>query len=285
MKISIAVALALLITYAALIGLSSSGIETESQGYWRKNRNTIASYGAASTQKAVFVGSSLTAAIAFHGFEACAYNLGLIGESALTGLEVVRSKTWYPKTVFVEVNFPDRESNPALIQSANGIWAKHFPDFVYVAPITYMAQLGGAVLQRIRTKHVEGASESLGTVPANAREAELAIQRMVFESTISEAELQNKLIEFAIKIEKLVAAGVEVVLVELPIHPDLEGTPRARQIREAFRRKFPSLQMFNAEDLAHGLDIKTADGLHLTNEDSAGVMRNFLPKLQTVCAR
>jgi hypothetical protein len=284
-KTSITVALALLLAYAALIGLSNSGAETASQGYWRKNRNVIASYAAARPKQAVFVGSSLTAAIPFRGFETCSYNLGLIGESALSGMDVVQGGAWRPKTVFVEVNFPDRESNAALIQSAASPLAKHFPDFVYVGPITYLAQLGGAVLRRHRPTAEAGALASAGVPLANAREAELAVQRTVFETKLSEAVLKNKLAEFAIKIEKLTKVDVEVVLVDLPIHPDLEATPRARQIRESFGQAFPSLRMLTAEVLGRGVAIKTADGLHLTEEDSSGVLRNFLPALQAACAR
>lgn len=281
-------ALALIVVYGVLVGLSNSGTETAIQGYWRKNRNVIAAYAAMEPRQVVFAGSSLTAAVNFSGFESCAYNLGLIGESALTGMDVVHSGSWMPDTVFVEVNFPERESNANLIHSADSWLAKRFPSFVYVPPITYLAQLGGNALQHLRTVPVTG---STGVGPAGSagagelRAAELAIQRDVFETKLPESVLKNKLAEFAIKIRELQKNGMRVVLLELPIHPELEESPRASQIRDRFRQAFPDLRIISATELAQGLTIKTADGLHLTEEDSRGVLHNFLPELQVACKK
>ena len=146
MKTSILVALVLTVAYAAVIGLSNSGAETAAEGYWRKNRNVIAAYATAPPKPVVFAGSSLTAAVSFRGFESCISNLGLIGESALTGLDVVAARTPLPRKVFVEVNFPERESNTALINSARSYLARHFPDFVYLSPVSYLAQSAGGLV-------------------------------------------------------------------------------------------------------------------------------------------
>lgn len=288
MKTSIAVALGLIVVYGALTGLSNSGFETLAQGYLRKNRNVIAAYATTEPRQVVFAGSSLTAALHFPGFESCTYNLGLIGESALTGMDVVHRGHWKPNTVFVEINFPERESNAALIDSANGWLARHFPDFVYVPPVTYLAQLGGAALQHFRAVPAGFALEPTpapGMGTGAAREAELAIQREVSETKLRASVLKYKLAEFAKKIEALQKNGLNVVLIELPIHPQLEDAPRFWQIRDAFRQSFPDLRLVSAQELAKGLVLKTTDGLHLTAEDLSGVLRNFLPELQAVCAK
>lgn len=281
-------ALALILAYGALVSLSNSGVETAAQGYWRKNRNVIAAYAAMETRPVVFAGSSLTAAVRFPGFDACAYNMGLIGESALTGMDVIHGAARMPKTVFIEINFPERESNASLIHSADGWLVKRFPNVVYVPPITYLVQFGRRILQRLREAPAAGA---VGALPASnsevgkAREAELVIQLEVFETKLAKSVLKNKLAEFAIKIRELQKNGVRVVLLELPVHPDLEMMPRARQIREAFQQAFPELHMVGAAQLAQGVVIKTADGLHLTEEDSNGVLRNFLPELRAECGQ
>jgi len=287
-KTSIAVALGLIVAYGALIFLTNSGAETLMQMWARQNRNAITAYATTEPRQVVFAGSSLTAIADFPGFESCIYNLGLIGESALTGMDVVRSGRWMPKTVFVEINFPDRGSNADLMRRANGWLARNFPDFVYTSPVTYVAQLGGAAWRRFRAVP---AGDSVGPTQATGRgtnalrEAELAIQREFYETKFNELVLRTILAEFAIKIGALQKNGLNVVLLEWPIHPQLEDSPRARQLRDAFRRSFPNLRMVNAEELAKGLVIKTMDGTHLADADLIGVLRNFTPELQAACAK
>lgn len=285
MKTILTVAFTLFFAYAGMLAVSSSGTETAAQGYWRKNRNVIAAYANTSPKSVVFAGSSLTAAMSFSGVEGCVYNLGLIGESALTGMDVIQAGLWLPSVVFVEVNFPERESNSALIRSAANPLAHHFPDFVYIAPMTFLAQLGSAALQSLRSPPVASSAPAVTEDPVSARAAELALQRGVFEKKLSEPVIRNKLIEFAIKIQQLEASGVKVVLIELPIHPELETTPRAEQIRTTFREVFPSLSTVSTEKLTQGLSVQTVDGLHLTADDSRGVLRNLLPYLQAACSR
>jgi hypothetical protein len=193
-----------------------------------------------------------------------------------------------PDTVFVEVNFPERESNTNLINSAKGWLATRFPDFVYVAPISYIAQLGGGLLQRLRANqptYIDGVAVARDSAGGEVRATELAIQRGVFETMLAEPVLKNKLVEFSLKMNKLEKSGVEVVLLELPIHPELEDTPRARQIRDAFQQAFPNLHTVSAAMLAQGVTIKTADGLHLTDHDLDSILRNFLPELNRVCGK
>ncbi len=85
--------------------------------------------------------------------------------------------------------------------------------------------------------------------------------------------------------QRLQNDGVNVVLLELPVHPSLEETPRAKQLREAFRQTFPDLRMVSAAMLSRGVSIKTADGLHLNDEDSNGVLKNFSPEFKAVCEK
>jgi hypothetical protein len=282
-KISIATALALICLYCAVLGLSQAGEETPTQGYWRQNRNSIATYLKAEVvPPVVFAGSSLTAAMRFHGYQQCVYNMGLIGESALTGMDVVNSGPSFPKTVFIEINFPDRASNPSLINSADSLLAREFPQFVYASPFNLLVQKLGQIYQFLRHKPSETVTGQ-PAAPSSARQKELEIQRGVFEDYLPPLVLANKLSEFAIKIAELERKGVRVVLIELPIHPELEGTHRATQIRAAFKEAFPAVAFIDANELARGLEIQTADGLHLNEADAMGVLGNLKRYLQSDC--
>ncbi len=183
MKTSLTVTLILTILYGALISLFNFGAETAAQRYLRKNRNAVASYSVKKPQL-VLAGSSLTAALSLSDFGGCTYNLGLIGESSLTGLDVIISSDWKPSMVFVEVNFPERESNLTLTYSDEGWLARYFPNIIYVTPINNLVQIVAGALQRLRAVPVSIDSNitSSGFTEADkAREAELKIQREFFE--------------------------------------------------------------------------------------------------------
>ena len=285
MKFSLIVAIILTILYGILVAISNVGTETNAQRYLRKNQDVVVSYVSTKPQL-VLAGSSLTAALKNSGFETCTYNLGLIGESPLTGLDVVIDRVWKPKMVFVEINFPEGDSNSNLIQRKESWLVKYLPNIIYVAPITNLVQNVVISLRRLRVETLSKdsiASTASGTEAETARQAELKIQQVFFEKKIENTHLKYKLVEFGMKIQKLLNNGVNVVLFEVPVHPSLEETPRAKQIREAFRVGFPDLRMVSAEMLSRGVSIKTADGLHLNDDDSSNVLKNFSPEFQAVC--
>jgi hypothetical protein len=287
-KIPFIVAGVLTTAYVAMISLLNSGAETADQRYARKNQRVIASYATANPP-VVFAGSSLTAGLHFYELDSCVFNIGLIGESALTGMDLIHRGPLMPKLVYVEINFPEREKNTTLLNNTGSLFARVFPNFIYVSPLAHFANLLVGSFQRFRvalfSSNVESGNLTQPVIGKETRESELAIQRDFFKLTLTNAVLNSKLTEFAIIVRQLQKRGVRVVLLEVPIHPELESTPRSNQIRRAFMQAFPDLEMIHATSLAYGLKIQTADGLHLNDEDSKGVFSNLRGELARVCEK
>ena len=87
-----------------------------------------------------------------------------------------------------------------------------------------------------------------------------------------------------IRLRTLQKRGTQVVLFELPVHPSLEDTPRARQIRSAFRATFPDLGFVSADELGRGEPIRTVDGVHLALDESSHVAASLASHHSAACA-
>lgn len=257
--------------------------DTPIQGYWKKNRNTISAYLQSPRLPVAFAGSSLTAALKFAGMEQCVYNFGLIGESALTGLDVIKAGEELPRTVFVEINFPERESNQSLINSAEGFLAKKFPEFIYTTPVNFFWQQLSGFYHSLRDQSQQKVDMVGHPEPQDRLLRELEIQRETFKNYLPSGFLVTKLAEFRIKIDELEQRGVKVIFLELPVHPELENSNRVVQVRAAFKRAFPDNDFVEFDVLSRGVHIKTADGLHLNDNDGKGVLANLRTYFQDDC--
>ena len=283
MKTSILVAIVLIGAYGVLLGYGQMEPATPIQTYWKKNRNTVATYLQANKASVVFTGSSLTVPLNFNEDAPCVYNFGLIGESALTGLDVIATSVHKPRTVFVEINFPERDSNKYLISDASGFLARKFPEFVYTSPITLVGSLLSDFYHFLRSgRHQENkATVTSGTEVVRKRE--VALQREILNVPLSSILLATKISAFEAQVKNLEQKGVKVIFYEMPVDPELQNSKQALQIREAFRSAFPNNKFIGFAELSKGLTVKPADGLHLNVNDAKGVVANLRGYYQDVC--
>lgn len=223
----------------------------------------------------VFTGSSLTVTLEFREADKCVYNLGLIGESALTGLDIITESLHKPRVVFVEVNFPGRDSNKILINEASGFLAKNFPEFTYTSPISLAGNMLVSFYHILKDKPQEENNSNVKPDTEEARKKELALQSESFNLPLPTILLTTKIAEFRAKVNNLENNGVRVVFFEMPVHPELENTNQVIQVRTAFRSAFPDNKFIGFEELADGIEINPADGLHLNVNDANGVIRKL----------
>lgn len=223
----------------------------------------------------VVTGSSLSVTLEFNEANKCVYNLGLIGESALTGLDIITESEYKPRVAFVEINFPDRDSNKTLINDASGFLAKNFPEFTYITPVNLVSNMLTSLYLFIRGKPQEEYIRNVKPDPEQARKKELALQSDNFQKLLPQILLTTKISEFRAKVNNLEKNGVRIIFFEMPVHPKLENSNQAVQVRTAFRNAFPNNTFIGYEVLANGLEINPADGLHLNVEGAKGVIRNM----------
>lgn len=285
MKISLTVAAVLTCVYGALLGYLQAEPLTPIQTYWKTNRNAVATYSQSAKPPVVFTGSSLTWTLGFNEATRCVYNLGLIGESALTGLDVIAESAHKPHTVFVEINFPERESNRYLINEASGFLAKNFPEFTYTPPVNFIrVQMSKLYHSLMDKSHIEN---STGTKPDSeiTRQTELELNRKNLSIYLPDIVLSTKILEFKAKVNNLEKKGIKVIFFEMPVHPELENSKQVVQVRAAFRGAFPDNRFIGFDALAKGVVINPADGLHLNVDGAKGVIANLRNYYVDDCAR
>jgi len=276
MRLSLLVAAVLLVAFAAFVAAVPKPREPRFQNQDQLNRHVIERYRAgAAALPVVYVGSSIAARLAADVGASCVYDLALAGESALTGLHLVVGASVTPHAVFIETNVPERPVNARLIAQSDGWLVRRWQFFATEnKPVNLL--LG--YLSQLRT------TNSLSGADARLQAMGLDVQRASYAQTIAPELLERNLREIEAGVRALQKRGTQVVLFEMPIHPSLEDTPRARQIRIAFREKFPDLAFVSADELGRGATIQTVDGVHLTPNEAPRVAASLARHHADACA-
>jgi len=229
--------------------------------------------------KVVFVGSSLTNRLDFNENSGCVYNLSLGGDSSLTGLGAIANSAEIPRLVFIEINVPERSVNQDLINNGKRVEMRISAIF-YVENMPMNLALG--LLHRpSKEKSAKTEPEINESILQNA----LALQLRNYQIPISSDILNNNLVEFTHMVRGIEEKGGKVILYEMPIHPDLENTPRAVQIRNAFKKTFPNHKLLDFHELAGGGAIRTMDGMHLSSSEAINVVENMTPYINSICTK
>jgi hypothetical protein len=279
MRISFAVAVALLLLHAAFVAFGPRPREARFQSGDQLNEHVIGQYAQAPARgqpPVVLVGSSMTARLSGN-VDDCAYNLALTGESSTTGLSVLEGLKAAPRVVLAEINVPERRINRKLVgRSVHGpaAWISA------LAPQNMPANLLFSFLSDLRTVPAQP-----GKIDDAALEKGLAVQRQEYAREIPPAVLGENMAQMAADVQTLERAGSQVVFFELPIHPSLEDTPRAAQIRAAFVSTFPGRRLLRSADLANGSAIRTIDGVHLGLDEGVVVSRSLRAVYAGACVR
>jgi hypothetical protein len=104
-----------------------------------------------------------------------------------------------------------------------------------------------------------------------------------FKEPMPTSLLNQNMAEFQRAVAEVEAQGSRVEFFELPVYPDLENSPRAVQIRNAFSGTFPHNRTIRFDELSRGSTIRTVDGQHLSDDDAKAVVSNMKRYLDDVC--
>src|SRR5262249_51797817 len=114
--------------------------------------------------------------------------------------------------------------------------------------------------------------------------AALQVQRDVYAHEVPAAVLARNIDTLKAQARHLEAGGTRIVFFELPVHPTLEDTPRARQIRAAYAAAFPAHRHIGVSELSEGLAVRTIDGVHLALDEVPPVGRHLRLAAGAACA-
>jgi hypothetical protein len=278
MRNSSLLALLFFVAYGIFIEFGPKPAQTKTQSMWQNNQLQIEEFfRAEKTPEVVIIGSSLAERLDFKRDSSCIYNMALGGDSALTGLSALARSERIPRKVFIEINVPERGINKDLIDKATGVLPK-LSSIFYIEnmPINLLYSF---LFFRLQTKKSNIAPEANEAVRQNA----LSVQRQSYSQTLTSETLAKNLAEFRAIVSALESKGAKIIFFEMPVHPDLENTPRAVQIRTDFKHAFPINQFIGFDELSNGLTIKTGDGLHLIPDEAKNVVLIFKGYFKGAC--
>jgi hypothetical protein len=277
MRNSLIIAVILCVIYSIFLEFCSRPVKAIMQSQRQDNQYAIEKYLRDSrvgiTQhQVVYVGSSLTKRLDFDEESKCIYNLSLSGDSALTGLRVVANSNFSPRLLFVEINVPERSSNQDLIKSASGFLSQ-------LSSVFYIENMPINLVVSFLSQLKKPEKEVIESVRLNA----LAMQVQQYKVPLSADTLKKNMDEFNRLVKHAELKGIKVVFFEMPVHPDLEYSPRALQIRKAFKSTFPNQKFLQFYEIAKDVNIKTIDGLHLSMDEAKFVVENMKMYSYDVC--
>jgi hypothetical protein len=278
MRNSSLLALLFFVAYGIFIEFGPKPAQTKTQSMWQNNQLQIEEFfRAEKTPEVVIIGSSLAERLDFKRDSSCIYNMALGGDSALTGLSALARSERIPRKVFIEINVPERGINKDLIDKATGVLPK-LSSIFYIEnmPINLLYSF---LFFRLQTKKSNIAPEANEAVRQNA----LSVQRQSYSQTLTSETLAKNLAEFRAIVSTLESKGAKIIFFEMPVHPDLENTPRAVQIRTDFKHAFPINKFIGFDELSNGLTIKTGDGLHLIPDEAKNVVLIFKGYFKGAC--
>ncbi len=277
MRLSVAVAAVLMLLHSAFVAYGPRPREPRFQSGDQLNRHVIEKFSHdASHAKVVLVGSSMTARLGSAVESDCAYNLALGGEAASTGLTVLADLNASPALVLVEINVPERRPNERLVEQSTRVLARLLPA---LATENMPVNMLFSFMSQYKPAPTGQAVDDFVLAKA------LAVQRTVYAHEIPAPQLVTNMEMLKRQVRRLEDMGTRVVFFELPVHPDLEDMPRARQIRGAFAAAFPARRLIGSADLASKVHIRTIDGVHLAPDEAASVSETLRQSYAGACAR
>lgn len=270
---SLLIAVGLLVAWSAYVTSYPAPRYVIVPGQSDANRLAIDRYRHGTKPVAVIVGSSLSARLGPGSLPQCVVNLGLGGDSALSGLQIVEQKAAKPRVLLIETNLLHRPAG-TIAETESWLHARLPALWVENTPLNRLMTLAAGKRQ----------GPPVTVAPTQAVLAgPLEIQRGLYENRLPAPALAAELAGVATIVSRLQRAGVRVILFEMPVNPAIEASPLSLQLREAVRLALPGLPLLSARELAAGQQFTTMDGVHLATAEAAIVARR-ITSLLPACA-
>jgi hypothetical protein len=275
MRTTLLTALLLLSAYALFLKIGPTPVEARTQSFGQDNLVAMEHYFSLSRQpEVVLVGTSLGRKLDLRQDAPCTYNLAMGGGSVSTGLAAVAKGERKPRLLLVEINIPAGDVDQTLIDLA----ARPLLRVSAVFRTENMpANLAYSYVYQLKKDKAD--PPVVEAVFQNA----LALQRSTFSKSAAPDNLAIRMDQIRKRVQALEASGVRVIFFELPVNPELEQTPLAVQVRDAFKRTFPDNTLVGHEELSRGQLPHTVDGIHLDTREATAVAAGLRPYYEKAC--
>jgi hypothetical protein len=237
---------------------------------------TLNRYVQEPTPDVVLVGSSVAWRLKEEYFSLGRFrNLALAGGSPLTSLEIVAKQKRLPKNVVIETDVLSRPADRALVERFTG--QEHSDAFL--RPVrTMIAAFETWNHAPPNPARVRAALDGLLSQPPSGFDNRVYLERAVKEMNAEDpaAAVRANVALIRQLIAEIERRGSRVLLIEIPLAPEIEQTRAARETQEIVRDAFPDRAAWLSID-APAAELRWADGVHL-DERSALIVARAIEK-------
>lgn len=231
----------------------------------------------------VLVGSSITWRLKEEYFSLDGVrNLALAGGSPVTSLEIVAAQKQLPKHVLIETNVLSRPVDRALVER----FTRQEHSEPFLRPVRTAVAAFEAWNQTPDPARVRAVLDNLLSQPPSAYDNRVYVERAVQQMNADDSAAIDR--ANVALIEQLIAEikrrGARVLLIAVPLAPEIEATNAARVTKEIVRAAFPDREAWLPIDVPPA-ELRWADGVHLDERSALMVARAIGKALTTRGAR
>ncbi len=237
------------------------------QSWWQENKIKAENfYFQKQKSDIIMVGTSMSEGLKLNPDKRSALTLNFIGGSSLTGLELVKRSSLLPKILIIETNWLERPLDYNLIAD---VTSTGFEKIISITP---------SLLESNKPANVLASMMNLGpSFIDNKKEKEHFIENLNQKIKAENEHIDIESVEKEVKnVATLVyyfrEKGVQVYLMELPMHKELYTTKRFTATKltvNKFLNEIDSIPKFKTQPL------ETSDGYHFTTA-SKKIYINYL---------
>jgi hypothetical protein len=278
LKPSLCVGFVIVALYGVAVALGKvprgEGI-TQDQRNW--NKLLYYRFGPAEQLDITLAGSSMTAVIKPQLMDKRIQNLGVLGGSAATCLDVIVKSKKLPKMVIVELSHPTmRASDQKLLAKLDSSWTNFVSTNVKCLRAEY--QPITVLLGKFKKPTLETGSSDKGEATKVSTAA--FVRQLSGNLTTEESKgLDDAMASIKKNVAFLKDKGVNVKFMILPASDAVEEASKVKYARERFAKEFPGTTYDIWEPL-EGKKIVTTDGIHIVPDLANDVARQILAFLE-----
>jgi hypothetical protein len=234
------------------------------QSWWQENYAKIQGYVYSSEKYSiVFAGTSMSASIDAKLFSKNTYNLGLVGSSSLTGLEIIKRNNKLPEIVIIETNWIERGVYENMVEFA---FTPVISELRKMLPGLHEANQPVNILGNILMAAQPDSRQNITKVDSNFFRSRLAENVASHNSESDTMMLQKSVRLVNTYVDFFSQNGVKVYLIEIPVHPLIESSKKYQCIRKTIAKIIDSKKYTYIPKYPDNHEIQTSDGYHLTKE-------------------
>ena len=268
---------------------------TSTQSYLQDNlaRAQNLDYDERKTIQSIIVGSSLSRNIITDSLP-YTYNLAFVGKGVLDGLNILDKTSKIPKNIFIETNyivkppsseFTDLINNPVMYYPRKYLLSLREdkqPIVIFgLMQIKAYVKIKSIILKK--NEPIEIAKNKKDEI-SPIFEQHIKIRTKDYSEIPKASEVEKSLRDLKYYINRFEKKGSNIIFIEMPIAPQLNGLPKAKFMRNLMKSNFP-VSKYKYLVLPDSVTFQTNDGIHLGKNEALRYTMYFKSEVEKLLSR